>query len=69
MQVKERRKALGWDRAELSSRAGVDKAALQLIERGEWTEEDALTRVAHVLARAEAGDLSVRLDPPKPPQP
>lgn len=69
MQVKERRKALGWDRAELADRAGVDKAALQLIELGQWTEEDALTRVAHVLARAEAGDRSVRLDPPKPPEP
>ena len=67
MDVKARRKALGWSRAELAERAGVDRAALALIERSMWSEEDSLTRVAHVLARAEAGDLTVKLAPPSMP--
>lgn len=62
--VKDRRKALGWDRAELARRAGVDKAALQLVERGEWSEEDALRRVEEALTRAEAGEIDVVLPPP-----
>jgi len=66
--VKERRKALGWDRATLADRAGVDKAALALIERGMWSEADALTRVAHVLLQAEAGNLDVRLERPQMPE-
>ena len=66
--VKERRKALGWDRATLADRAGVDKAALALIERGMWSEADALTRVAHVLLQAEAGNLEVRLERPQMPE-
>lgn len=66
--VKERRKALGWDRATLADRAGVDKAALALIERGMWSEVDALTRVAHVLLQAEAGDTDVRLERPTMPE-
>ena len=65
--TKARRKALGWDRTELARRAGVDKAALALIERGMWSEEDALTRVAHVLGEAEKGNLDVQLEPPKLP--
>ncbi len=64
MDVKDRRKALGWDRAELARRAGVDKAALQLVERGERTEEEALRRVEEVLSRAEAGEGDVVLPPP-----
>ena len=66
--VKERRKALGWDRATLADRAGVDKAALALIERGMWSEADALTRVAHVLLQAEEGNLDVRLERPQMPE-
>lgn len=65
MSVKDRRKALGWDRTELARRAGVDKAALQLVELGQWTEPDALRRVDEVLARAEAGELDVVLPPPE----
>lgn len=64
MSVKDRRKALGWDRAELARRAGVDRAALQLVELGQWTEEDALRRVEEVLARTEAGEADVVLAPP-----
>ncbi|MCA9488704.1 MAG: helix-turn-helix transcriptional regulator [Myxococcales bacterium] len=63
--MKERRKALGWDRAELARRAGVDRSALQLIERGEWSEEDALRRVDEVLDRTEAGEADVVLPPPQ----
>ena len=65
--VKQRRKALGWSRAELARRAGVDRSALQLIELGQWSEEDALTRVAHVLSQAAEGNLDVVLEPPEPP--
>lgn len=66
--VKERRKALGWNRAELARRAGVDRNALQLIELGQWTEEDALARVALVLEQAALGNLEVVLAPPEPPK-
>ena len=52
----------------LADRAGVDKAALALIERGMWSEADALTRVAHVLLQAEAGNLDVRLERPQMPE-
>ncbi len=64
MSVKDRRKALGWDRAELARRSGVDKSALQLVELGQWTEEDALRRVEEVLARTEMGEKDVVLPPP-----
>ncbi len=68
MDAKERRKALGWSRAELAQRAGVDPRALQLIERGEWSEEDALRRVAEVLDRTEAGEADVALARPELPR-
>ncbi|MEQ1566813.1 MAG: helix-turn-helix transcriptional regulator [Myxococcota bacterium] len=67
MSVKDRRKALGWDRTELARRAGVDRAALQLIEADLWTEQDALRRVEEVLARTEAGEPDVVLPPPRAP--
>ena len=66
--VKARRKALGWNRAELADRAGVDRAALALIERDAWSEEDALRRVAEVLWRAEHGEPDVRLPHPEAPK-
>lgn len=65
MGVKERRKALGWDRAELARRAGVDKGAMQLVEMGQWSEEDALRRVEEVLSRTEAGEVDVVLPRPE----
>lgn len=67
MSIKDRRKALGWSRAELAQRAGVDRAALQLIEQDAWSEEDSLARVAEVLDRTEAGETDVQLEHPKPP--
>jgi len=67
MSIKDRRKALGWNRATLAQRAQVDRAAMQLIELGQWSEEDALARVEEVLTRAEAGETDVQLDPPQPP--
>jgi len=66
--IKERRKALGWNRATLAQRAAVDRSAMQLIELGQWTEEDALARVNEVLTRAEAGETDVQLDPPARPE-
>lgn len=69
MSVKDRRKALGWARAELADRAGVDRSAMQLVELGQWTESDALRRVEEVLSRAEAGEADVRLERPVAPPP
>lgn len=65
MSVKERRKALGWSRAQLAERAGLNSALVALIERGQWEEEDAWTRVHYVLGEAEGGNVDVRLDPPE----
>ena len=64
--IKARRKALGWDRAELARRAALDRSVVQLVERGEWSESDALARVEEVLRRAEAGERDVQLQPPTP---
>ena len=61
--TKDRRRALGWTRAELAQRAALDKHIVQLIELNQWTEEDALKRVEYVLRSAEAGDASVQLQP------
>lgn len=59
--VKARRKALGWSRAELADRAGIDPRLVQLVELDQWSEEGALSRLAQVLDRAEKGELDVRL--------
>jgi len=67
-EVKARRKALGWNRAELADRAGVDRSALALIERDAWSEDDALRRVAEVLWRAEHDEPDVRLAHPVAPK-
>jgi len=66
--VKERRKAIGWTRKDLAHRTGVNSAAIAMIERGEWSEEDALTRVAFILAKADEGELDVVLPPPEQPK-
>jgi transcriptional regulator with XRE-family HTH domain len=67
MDVKARRQALGWSRADLAERSGLNSALIAMMERGDWSEEDAWTRVAFVLGKAEEGDLSVRLPPPERP--
>ncbi len=67
-EVKARRKALGWDRAQLAQRAGVDRSALALIERDAWSEEDSLHRVAETLWRAEHGEPDVQLAHPEAPK-
>lgn len=61
--IKERRKALGWSRADLAARAALDKRVVQLVELGQWSEEGALGRVEYVLKAAEAGDTDVQLPP------
>ena len=63
MNIKERRKALGWLRRELAERAGVNSAALALVERGEWDDVDLLSRLDQVLTAAEGGDFDLRLPP------
>lgn len=67
MTLKERRKALGWSRADLAARSGVNSPIIGLIERGAWTEADAIERVDRVITAAEGGDTELYLDPPKPP--
>ena len=61
--IKARRKALGWDRAELAKRAALDKNIVQLIELNQWSEDEALGRVQYVLRSAEAGYVDVQLEP------
>ena len=68
MDIKERRKAQGWSRQDLAERAGLNSALVAMMERGQWEDSDAWTRVAHVLSKAEAGDLTVRLAPPERPK-
>jgi len=66
--IKDRRKALGWSRAQLAQKAALDKRVVQLVELGEWTEADALARLDYVLKSAEHGDLAVQLDPVTAPE-
>ena len=65
MDFKERRKAVGWTRAETAHRAGLDPRVVQLVELGQWTEFEALGRLEALLSRAEAGEEDPRLEPPK----
>ncbi len=51
--LKERRKALGWTRAELARRADVDPRTMQLLELGESLDDEARARVEAVLAAEE----------------
>ena len=61
--IRARRKALGWSRRELASRAGIDPRVIQLLELDQWTEGDAVGRVRAVLLRAETGETDVTLPP------
>lgn len=63
MSIKERRKALGWSRQELASRAGIDRYIVQQLEMGSWNEGEARMRVEVALERAESGESDVQLDP------
>ena len=58
---KERRKALGWSRAELAQRAHVNKATLQLIEMGQSLDDESIARIEEAMSRAEAGEKDVML--------
>lgn len=57
MGIKDRRRALGWRRAELARRASVDPRTLQLIEFGDSLDDESIARVRKVLDIAESGDL------------
>jgi transcriptional regulator with XRE-family HTH domain len=61
--IRNRRKALGWSRRELAGRAGIDPRLVQLIELDQWTDGDAIGRVRAVLLRAENGETDVELPP------
>ena len=56
MDIKDRRKAQGWSRAELAERAALDPRVIQLIELGQWTEPESLGRCDAVLGMAERGE-------------
>jgi ribosome-binding protein aMBF1 (putative translation factor) len=66
--VRERRKGLGWSRADLAGRAALDPRIIQLVELDQWSEDDALWRINEVLSRAEAGEPEVQLAPVVAPQ-
>lgn len=51
--LKERRKALGWTRAELAQRANVDPRTLQLLELGQSLDDESRERVEAALAAEE----------------
>lgn len=51
--IRERRKALGWSRAELGRRAFVDVRTLQLLELDLSNDDESRQRVEAALAEAE----------------
>lgn len=61
--IRARRKALGWSRRELASRAAIDSRVVQLLELDQWHSGEASGRVAAVLMRAESGETDVQLPP------
>ena len=63
--IKTRRKALGWSRATLAEKAALDKRIIQLIELGEWTEDEETKLRARFLL--EHGDADIQLDPVRAP--
>ena len=65
---KARRKALGWSRRDLADRTALDKRVIQLVELGQWTEDEAIGRIEYILCAGEAGDLDRRLPPLEPPK-
>lgn len=65
--IKPRRKAQSWSRAELADRAGLDPRVVQLVELDQWSEFEALGRLDTVLRMAEAGEDDPRLSPPEMP--
>lgn len=67
--IKSRRKALGWSRAELADRAGIDRRVVQLVELDQWDDAETHARIRNVLGRAEQGEAHPRLAPPKLPHP
>lgn len=66
--IKARRKAQSWSRAELADRAGLDPRVVQLVELDQWSEFEALGRLDTVLRMAESGEEDPRLKPPELPQ-
>jgi ribosome-binding protein aMBF1 (putative translation factor) len=66
MDIKDRRKAQGWSRAQLAERAALDPRVIQLIELGQWTEPESLGRCDAVLGMAERGEADPHLKPPAP---
>ena len=54
MVIKERRKKLGWSRADLAAHAEVNSGVIGLMERGQWNEAQSLAKVKEALDRAES---------------
>lgn len=55
MSIKDRRKALGLGRKQLSAYAYVDPSIAQLIELGQCSDTDAIHRLEHTLTALENG--------------
>ncbi len=52
--IKDRRKALGWARADLAKAADVDKRTLQLIELEQSLDDESMERCRKALDLAES---------------
>lgn len=53
MDLRERRVALGWSRAELATRAQIDRRSLQLLELGLSADTESLAKALDTLAAAD----------------
>lgn len=53
MDIRSRRTALGWSRKQLSAFAQVDASVVQLIELGQWADDEAIAKVDKALTEAE----------------
>lgn len=55
MSIRARREALNWTRKDLAQRAQVDPSVIQLLELGQWTDEEAKQKCEAALKAAEDG--------------
>lgn len=53
MTIRERREALGWSRADLSRAAAIDRSVIQLVELGQYSDEETETKLVQTLMAAE----------------
>ncbi len=53
MNIRARREALGWSRADLSREAQIDRSVIQLVELGEYHDAEAITKLEQRLTDEE----------------